>query len=90
MLSTLNRSLEALDMIGGEGDCEEKQIGNLDIVIRVIPGARTTAPAPEDRLRVFDQASGRQRRRNRTHMGSREVASRGWTREELYQRGRAR
>jgi bifunctional DNA-binding transcriptional regulator/antitoxin component of YhaV-PrlF toxin-antitoxin module len=59
-------------------------------VIRVIPGARTTAPAPEGRLHVFDQATNRQRRRNRAHTGSREAASRGWTREDLYQRGRAR
>ena len=59
-------------------------------VIRVIPRARTAAPTTEDRLRVFDQASARQRRRNRAQPGPREVASRGWTREELYQRGRAR
>ena len=41
------------------------------------------------RLRVFDQATQRQRRRQRG--GRHEAATdRGWTREELYERGRAR
>jgi bifunctional DNA-binding transcriptional regulator/antitoxin component of YhaV-PrlF toxin-antitoxin module len=59
-------------------------------VIRVIPGARAAPPDREARLRFFDQASARQRRRNRAFEGSRGGATRGWTREELYERGRAR
>ena len=59
-------------------------------VIRVIPGGRKTAPDRETRLRLFDQASERQRRRNRGFKGVRKRASRGWSREELYRRGLSR
>jgi bifunctional DNA-binding transcriptional regulator/antitoxin component of YhaV-PrlF toxin-antitoxin module len=58
-------------------------------VIRVIPGARKIAPDRRDRLRFFDQASARQRQRNRAFKGSKRSGPRGWTREELYERGRA-
>jgi AbrB family looped-hinge helix DNA binding protein len=59
-------------------------------VIRVVPGGRS-APSRNvaERLRLFDQATRRQQGRER----GRKVAtagSRGWTREELYVRGRAR
>ncbi len=60
--------------------------------IRVVPagkegGQRTRGV--EGRLELFDQATQRQRKRDRTHLG-RELKSsgdRGWTREDLYQRG---
>ena len=47
-------------------------------VIRVIPGARTAAPDLDARLRFFDQASARQRRRNRAFKGSKGSGARGW------------
>jgi len=59
-------------------------------VIRVIPGGTVAPPGHEARLRYFDQASERQRRRNRSRGSARKGQSRGWTREELYARGRAR
>ena len=59
-------------------------------VIRVIPGGRKPAPDRETRLRLFDQASERQRRRNRAFKGAGKRASRGWSREELYARGLSR
>lgn len=58
-------------------------------VIRVIPANRQTAgETTEERLRLFDQASGRLRRRVRATGASR-PQDRGWTREDLYSRGRA-
>jgi AbrB family looped-hinge helix DNA binding protein len=49
--------------------------------------SRTSASNPEERLRYFDRATERQRKRD----GKRSLKSekdRGWTREELYRRGR--
>ena len=59
-------------------------------VIRVVPSGRKTAPDREARLRFFDQATVRQRRRKAPLSGTAGEASRGWTREELYERGRTR
>ena len=59
-------------------------------VIRVVPRGRAPAPDTAGRLRLFDKASERQRRRNRSFGTGRPRAGRGWTREELYDRGRAR
>lgn len=59
-------------------------------VIRVVPPGRATAPDAATRLRLFDRASERQRRRNRAHGSMRPATGRGWTREDLYDRGRAR
>ena len=59
-------------------------------VIRVIPPRRK--PASEDRgtrLRLFDQATERQRRR-RAPQPAKQPHGRGWTREDLYSRGRSR
>ncbi len=59
-------------------------------VIRVVPHGRATVPDVAARLRLFDKASERQRRRNRSLRAARPPAGRGWTREELYDRGRPR
>lgn len=58
--------------------------------IRVVP-TRASAVAVDvgGRLERFDQATARQRARQRTRT-RRTSAERGWTREELYGRGRAR
>jgi hypothetical protein len=42
------------------------------------------------RLKLFDQATERQRLRQARRRGRRAAKDRGWTREELYERGRAR
>ena len=59
-------------------------------VIRVVPSGKQ--PAPEDRefkLRLFDQATQRQRRR-RVPREAKQAQERGWTRQDLYERGRSR
>jgi bifunctional DNA-binding transcriptional regulator/antitoxin component of YhaV-PrlF toxin-antitoxin module len=57
-------------------------------------GAKVVEPAPrERRLRLFDQATARQRKRDALASAKkRPVRSqgRGWAREELYQRGLSR
>ena len=59
--------------------------------IRVIPpSARAPKLDLETRLRLFDQATERQRRRQARRRKGKEPSDRGWTREELYDRGRPR
>jgi len=56
----------------------------------VVPRGRSKAIDRAARLRLFDQATERQRRRNRSFGSKAAPSGRGWTREELYDRGRAR
>jgi AbrB family looped-hinge helix DNA binding protein len=58
--------------------------------IRVVTRARK-APAldAEARLKLFDAATDRQRRRQAARRKRPRPADRGWTRAELYSRGRA-
>jgi AbrB family looped-hinge helix DNA binding protein len=59
-------------------------------VIRIVPARRgRKALDTAARLRLFDQATARQRKRQR---GARPgtARDRGWTRAELYERGRSR
>jgi AbrB family looped-hinge helix DNA binding protein len=59
--------------------------------IRVVPRAlRAVAEPPPVRLALFDQATLRQRRRQAGQAKARPGRGRGWKREELYARGRAR
>lgn len=56
-------------------------------VIRVIPAKQVDeVRTVQERLRVFDAATARQRRRGAHVAGS--SKTRGWRREELYDRGR--
>jgi AbrB family looped-hinge helix DNA binding protein len=58
--------------------------------IRVVPaGKQGQAEDRDSKLRLFDQATERHRRRSGKHK-VRQARDRGWTREELYQRGRSR
>jgi len=60
-------------------------------VIRVIPSGSTAVfDDRESRLRLFDQATERHRKRVTRLKGKRILESRGWTREDLYVRGRSR
>jgi AbrB family looped-hinge helix DNA binding protein len=54
--------------------------------------ARAAKPrlSPEERLRYFDEATQRQRERNSRHAPLSPTEDRGWTRDELYDRGRPR
>jgi bifunctional DNA-binding transcriptional regulator/antitoxin component of YhaV-PrlF toxin-antitoxin module len=60
-------------------------------VIRMVPESADSVPAGQDveaRLRLFDAATARQEARQaRPRAGGQ--TSRGWTREELYERGRS-
>jgi len=58
-------------------------------VIRVVPARRRPAGDVAGRLRLFDQATARQREREGASPRP-AAAARGWKREELYQRGRPR
>jgi bifunctional DNA-binding transcriptional regulator/antitoxin component of YhaV-PrlF toxin-antitoxin module len=56
--------------------------------IRVLPANAPAKPDVGARLRLFDEATRRQRGRNKNITPS--AGTRGWTREDLYQRGRSR
>ena len=56
--------------------------------IRLIPPSRARPIHDiEARLRLFDQATQRQKQRNDPPIEARASQGRGWTREELYDRG---
>jgi len=57
--------------------------------IRLVPARARGAPDTAFRLRLFDQATRRQRRRQKG-VAAGGSTDRGWTREELYERGRPR
>jgi AbrB family looped-hinge helix DNA binding protein len=59
-------------------------------VIRVLPPGAINRPLDvAERLRLFDQATSRQRKRQ-TRRRKRPASTRGSSREDLYDRGRAR
>lgn len=59
-------------------------------IVRVIPSRQLRRRlSVEARLKLFDQATARQRARDRRGRTSRKADGRGWSREELYERGRA-
>lgn len=61
--------------------------------IRLVPGASGTERlSRQARLELFDAATARQRARNRAggRGRARRGAARGWTRQDLYTRGRPR
>jgi len=56
--------------------------------LRVLPTVRRKTTDPQARLRLFDEATRRQREREQTErVASGQVADRGWKREDLYDRG---
>jgi bifunctional DNA-binding transcriptional regulator/antitoxin component of YhaV-PrlF toxin-antitoxin module len=58
-------------------------------VIRVVPpGGKATSQDPESRLRLFDQATERHRKRPSVRAVG-QPRKRGWKREDLYRRGRS-
>ena len=59
--------------------------------IRVVPAGRPAPAAdPQWRLKLFDAATERQRLRQATRPRRRARGNRGWKREDLYRRARAR
>lgn len=62
-------------------------------IIRMVPSGRRARPelSLEERLRLFDEAAARQTQRElRMPKPSGPPADRGWTRDELYDRGKPR
>lgn len=58
-------------------------------MIRVVPpGKRVKTLSPAERLHRFDLATARQRERNK-RVRTASAQDRGWSREDLYRRGRA-
>lgn len=56
--------------------------------VRIVPAGKPSLDVRQ-RLGLFDGATARQRARQTGHVAAR-ARARGWTREELYERGRAR
>lgn len=57
--------------------------------ILILPAAQSDCvPTIEARLATFDAATRRQRDRDRAHPRRRPARRRGWSREELYRRGK--
>lgn len=54
------------------------------------PGRPSNLLTADERVRLFDASTKRQCRRDRRFRRARRGEDRGWTREELYVRGRAR
>ena len=59
-----------------------------DAIRLIPPGTRAATQTPESRLRWFDQATERHRKR-RSARPAEQPRERGWRREDLYRRGRA-
>ncbi len=61
--------------------------------LRILRAGERRPLSVADRLKLFDESTARQQQRNKTWRRAHdatEPAGRGWTREELYVRGRAR
>lgn len=58
--------------------------------IMIKPQRASAAGSRAARLKTFDEATARQRRRQKTKTSRTETAERDWTREELYRRGGSR
>ena len=58
--------------------------------LRVTPTQARTALTLEQRLELFDRATERQRQRQRSRGTPPPSKDRGWTRADLYRRGRSR
>jgi bifunctional DNA-binding transcriptional regulator/antitoxin component of YhaV-PrlF toxin-antitoxin module len=84
---TLPRAIADRYGIRPGDDIQWQPAGN---VIRVVPpGTQTPVLSLEDRLKLFDTATIRQKVRQRRRKPGRTV-DRGWRREDAYTRGRAR
>jgi AbrB family looped-hinge helix DNA binding protein len=58
--------------------------------LRIAPAPARAPRDAGERLELFDRATDRQKRRQRDRKGASTSRTRGWTREDLYDRGRTR
>ncbi len=78
-----------VDAFGLKVGDEVALVGAGDRIAIIPPQAVRPLLEPEERVRLFDEATKRQRARERTRrLGP--AKSRGWTRDELYSRDRPR
>jgi hypothetical protein len=69
---------------------DEVELVATGAAISIVPARAVRAPlSPEERLRYFDEATRRQRARRQPQTRDSDQ-DRGWTRDELYTRGRPR
>lgn len=71
------------------GDRIEFESSGDDIRIITESGKRSSELSREERLRLFDEATRRTEERSRHLPESAQPGQRGWTREDLYTRGKA-
>ena len=85
---TIPKALAETVLVAPVVTCEAAAVGGtLHIVPRI---ASRPVLDREERLRLFRAATDRQNRRNTEWTGDIEPQDRGWTREDLYERGRPR
>lgn len=58
-------------------------------VVRSSGGKQQAGPSVEERLSIFDAATRRQQAREKKRPRRAQARARGWSREDLYRRGRA-
>ncbi len=75
------------DQFGIKPGIELEWIPAGDGIRVVLASAKTPAEEMRRRLKLFDEATSRQRRRESVQGRRRPAAGRGWKREDLYRRG---
>ena len=81
---------EIADLCGIEPGDEVRWVPAGDSVLLVFPGRRAHSGSVEKRLEIFDCATERQLRRQQGRVPGAAPRDRGWRRDDLYDRGRAR
>ena len=84
---TIPKSLADKKRIKPGDDVEWSESGDAIVIRRQQTGASLSHA---DKLKLFDEGTARQKRRQKTQRVRAEPADRGWTREDLYRRGRSR
>ncbi len=88
---TLPKAIAERFRIRPGDEIDWREAGSVIQVLPVRPAAHNGNERVETRLKLFDQATDRQRHRNSIARGGRgRAADRGWSREELHERGRTR
>jgi AbrB family looped-hinge helix DNA binding protein len=84
---TLPKALAEQFHIRPGDEIEWRAAGN---AIRIEPVGRREPLSRTDRVKLFDEATARQRRRQAGQLPQKEPKDRGWKRENLYDRARPR
>ena len=85
---TLPRDLARSHQISPGEEVLFEEAGSALYLRRGVQHDKTANGSAQERIKSFDQASQRQEQRDRAYVGtSSSSGDRGWTRNELYQRG---